>query len=172
MGRASVKKNKNIYFQARENLGLTREDASELLELISADKLERIENEKCQPSPFEVQLMSQKYKMPELCNYYCANKCDIGKESVQEIKSRDLSQIVLQVLSALNSLKNQQERLIEITADGEVDGNELEDFVRIQKELEKISLTVETLQLWSERMIAQGKIDSDKYNELYKKFTD
>ena len=42
----------------------------------------------------------------------------------------------------------------------------MEDFVHIQKELEKISITVETLQLWTERMIAMGKIDMDKYNEL------
>lgn len=56
-----------------------------------------------------------------------------------------------------------QERLIEITADGEVDSEELDDFIFSQEELEKISITVETLQLWSERMLASGKIDADEY---------
>ena len=39
----------------------------------------------------------------------------------------------------------------------------------IQEELERISVTVETLQLWSERMIANGIIDEKKYNEIKKR---
>ena len=33
-----------------------------------------------------------------------------------------------------------------------------------QEELEKISVTVETLQLWAEKMIADGSIDMEIYN--------
>lgn len=33
------------------------------------------------------------------------------------------------------------------------------------EELEKISVNVETLQLWSERMLASGAIDEDSYNK-------
>ena len=77
---------------------------------------------------------------------------------------KELSQIVLEMLSSLNSVRKKQERLIEITADGEITNDEVEDFVNIQKELERISLTVETLQLWSERMLATGVIDIDAYN--------
>ena len=47
--------------------------------------------------------------------------------------------------------------------------DEIEDFVVIQQELEKISIAVETLQLWSEQMLAKGLIDVDKYNELMNK---
>lgn len=36
--------------------------------------------------------------------------------------------------------------------------------IHIQEELEKISITVETLQLWSEQMLANGSIDIDDYN--------
>ena len=39
------------------------------------------------------------------------------------------------------------------------------DFVRIQKELERISVTVETLQLWVEKMLANGRIDTEAYNK-------
>lgn len=76
-----------------------------------------------------------------------------------------MSQIILEMLASLNSMNQKKDRLIEITSDGQIASDEIEDFVRIQKELEKISVTVETLQLWVEKMLATGKIDSEKYNE-------
>ena len=39
----------------------------------------------------------------------------------------------------------------------------MEDFVRIQEELERISVTVETLQLWAEQKVASGEIDMKAY---------
>ena len=164
MGRVSVKENKNVYQLRREELGLSREKASELLESMPADRIEKIESEKTLPHPDEVLLMSEAYKMPNLCNYYCANECPIGKQYVPEIKIKDLSQIVLEMLASLNSMNKKKERLIEITADGMIEGDEIEDFIHIQEELEKISITVETLQLWSEQMLADGTIDIESYN--------
>ena len=168
MARASTKENKTIYHKTREALQLTREEASDLLESISPERIEKIENERSLPHPDEVLVMSDKYKQPSLCNYYCANQCPIGQEYVPEIKVKDLSQIVLEMLASLNSVSKQKDRLIEITADGKISGDELEDFIFIQEELERISITVETLQLWSERMIATGVIDEEQYN-AYKK---
>ena len=69
------------------------------------------------------------------------------------------------MLASLNSVQDNQRRFIEITADGVVDEDEIEDFVNIQEELERISITVETLQLWSEQMLANGSIDIKKYND-------
>lgn len=169
MGRVSVKENKNIYQLRREELGLSREKASELLETMPADRIEKIESEKTLPHPDEVLLMSEAYKMPNLCNHYCANECPIGKQYVPEIKIKDLSQIVLEMLASLNSMHKKQERLIEITADGKIEGDEIKDFIRIQEELEKISITVETLQLWSEQMLANEAIDIAAYNAYKKK---
>ena len=168
MARVSTKENKNIYQLTREGLKLSREAASELLESIPPERIEKIENERSLPHPDEVLVMSDKYKQPSLCNYYCANQCPIGQEYVPEIKVKDLSQIVLEMLASLNAVGKQQDRLIEITADGKISGNELEDFFFIQEELERISITVETLQLWSERMMATGVIDEEQYN-AYKK---
>ena len=164
MARVSTKENKNIYQLTREGLKLSREAASELLESIPPERIEKIENERSLPHPDEVLVMSDKYKQPSLCNYYCANQCPIGQEYVPEIKVKDLSQIVLEMLASLNSMGKQKDRLIEITADGKISGNELEDFICIQEELERISITVETLQLWSERMLATGVIDEEQYN--------
>ena len=164
MARASTKENKNIYHKTREALQLTRETASELLESISPERIEKIENERTLPHPDEVLLMAEKYKQPGLCNYYCANQCPIGQQYVPEIKIKDLSQIVLEMLASLNSMSRLKERLIEITVDGKITGDELEDFIFIQEELERISIAVETLQLWSEQMLATGAIDAEQYN--------
>ena len=164
MARVSTKENKNIYQLTREGLKLSREAASELLESIPPERIEKIENERSLPHPDEVLVMSDKYMQPSLCNYYCANQCPIGQEYVPEIKVKDLSQIVLEMLASLNSMNKQRERLIEITVDGKITGEELEDFIYIQEELERISIAVETLQLWSERMLATGVIDAEQYN--------
>ena len=167
MARKSTKENKNIYQTTRENLRLTREEASELLVTMAPERIEKIENERSMPHPDEVLLMSDKYKQPTLCNYYCANQCPIGQQYVPEIKIKDLSQIVLETIASLNSMQRQKERLIEITVDGHISGDELADFVHIQEELEKISIAVETLQLWCERMLDNGVIDRAQY-EAYK----
>ncbi|MCF2554393.1 helix-turn-helix domain-containing protein [Faecalicatena contorta] len=168
MPKVSSKANKNLYFQRREELGLTRDKASDLLESIPPERIEKIENERSEPHPEEVLIMADKYKSPELCNYYCSNQCPIGQQYVPEVKIQDLSQIILKMLDSLNSVQDKQRRLIEITADGIIDEEEIEDFVNIQDELEKISITVETLQLWAEQMIANGQIDIEKIN-TYKK---
>ena len=163
MARVSTKENKNIYHQTREALHLTREAASELLESIAPERIEKIENERCLPHPDEVLVMAEKYKQPNLCNYYCANQCPIGQQYVPEVKIKDLSQIILEMLASLNSMNKRKERLIEITADGHISDDELADFIFIQKELERISSTVETLELWAERMRATGAIDAEQY---------
>lgn len=164
MARVSTKKNKNIYHTTRESLQLTREEASELLETIAPERIEKIENERTLPHPDEVLLMAEKYRQPSLCNYYCANQCPIGHQYVPEVKLKDLSQIVLEMLASLNSMQKQKERLIEITVDGKISEDEIEDFISIQEELERISVAVETLQLWAEQMLANGGIDVEQYN--------
>ena len=163
MGRSSTKENKNRYQLVREELGLSREKASDLLEIISPERLEKIENERSDPHPDEVLLMAQKYRKPSLCNYYCANQCPIGMEYVPEVQVKELSTIVLEMLASLNSVQKQRDRLIEIAADGRISGDEIDDFIFIQEELERISITVETLQLWSEKMLANGMIDAEAY---------
>ncbi len=169
MARASTKVNKNIYHKTRESLHLTREAAADLLESIGAERIEKIENERSLPHPDEVLIMAQKYKQPSLCNHYCATQCPIGEQYVPEIKVKDLSQIILETLASLNAMNTQKERLVEITVDGKISDEELADFVYIQEELERISVAVETLQLWSERMLATGAIDIEKYKLLRKK---
>ena len=164
MGRVSTKKDKNKYQLIREELGLSREKASELLETIMPERIEKIESGKSLPHPDEVLTMAEKYKSPSICNYYCSRQCPIGQQYVPEIEIKELSSIVLEMLASLNSVNKKKDRLIEITADGRIDNDEIDDFIYIQEELERISVTVETLQLWAERMIANGVIDAEAYN--------
>ena len=163
MARMSTKENKNIYQITREGLRLTRETASELLEVIPPERIEKIESGKSLPHPDEVLTMAAKYRRPSLCNYYCSNQCPIGQAYVPEIEMKELSAIVLEMLASLNCVSREKERLIEITADGKIEGEEIDDFIRIQEELEKISITVETLQLWAEKMLVNGIIDPEAY---------
>lgn len=156
----------NIYYLTRKNLGLTREKAVELFDTISVDRLERIENEKAIPNPFEVKEMAKKYKAPHLCNYYCTHQCEIGEEYIPEIKMKDLSQIVLETLASLNSISDKRNRLIEITVDGKITGDELRDFIQIKHELESISSTIDSLKLWTDHMKYNGHIDEDEYKKL------
>ncbi|SEF77987.1 Helix-turn-helix [Butyrivibrio sp. Su6] len=166
MGKRSIKENKNIYFECRDNLGLSRAQASELMEGISESSLEKMETGKTNIYPEDVVLMAKAYKRPDLCNYYCTHECAIGKTSVPEVKISSLSEIVLGMLSSLNSLERQKDRLIEITADGQISDDELEDFANIQKQLEHIDATVEALKLWVNGTIAEGKINKEKLDSL------
>lgn len=170
MGKKSIKENKNIFFESREEAGLTRAQASELIGTISESRLEKMETGKTSIYPEDVVDMAAAYKKPELCNYYCTHECRIGKESVPEVKVSSLSEIVLGMLSALNSLDRQKDRLIDITADGEITEDELPDFVRIQEQLDQIDLTVESLKVWMASTIAEGKIDRKQLNDAISKY--
>ncbi len=169
MGKKSTKENKNIYFESREEAGLTRAQASEAIGFISDSRLEKIESEKTTIQPEDVVAMAKAYKKPELCNYYCTHECAIGRDSVPEVKMSSLSEIVLAMLASLNSLEIQKNRLIEITADGKVSDDELPDFVKIKKQLDQIDVTVESLKLWMENMVADGKINESLLNTLSNK---
>ena len=161
MGRKSTKENKTIYQTSRESLELSREAASELLQFISPDRIEKIENGKSDPHPEEVLAMADAYKNPSLCNYFCSHECPIGREYVPEIRTKDLSQITLEMLATLNKLTREKERLIEITVDGELTDDEIPDFIKIREELEKMALAIDSLELWIDNTIASGKIQKN-----------
>ena len=160
----------SIYKDIRKKHDMTRDDVCDKASLLNnplqPERLERIENGKFPITPDEVMLLSEIYGEPALCNHYCSKECPIGEKYVPEIKVKDLSQIVLEMLASLNSMKKNQERLIEISADGIIDDDEIRDFIYIQNELEHISITVETLQLWVEKMLADKKINLEKYNQI------
>ena len=164
MGKKSTKENKNIYQITREQKELTREQASELMGFVSADKIEKIENEKVNPQAYDILAMSRAYKAPHLCNYYCTHECDIGIEYVPEIEPKDLEKIILELIATLNTINKEKDRIIEIASDGQITEDEFRDFNRINQHLMKVSLSVDSLRFWIERTIANGYIDEKVFN--------
>ncbi|MCQ2551120.1 MAG: helix-turn-helix transcriptional regulator [Clostridia bacterium] len=156
---------KSVYRQIREELKLSREKASDIMPGIPPERLERIENGKFEPTPWEVNEMAKAYNKPELRNYYCANRCELGINRVQNVEMKDISQIVLEIINSLNTINTTKDRLVQITVDGKIDDDEIEDFVKIEKQLDDISKTVSSMQLWVEKMINSGKINKEKYEE-------
>lgn len=165
MPKKSSIKNRNMYLDSREALDLTRAAASEMTGL-SEGRIEKIESGKIFPYPEDVLAMADAYKDPALTNHYCAVDCPIGRKYVPEVASKSLSEIVLSMLSLLHALDSSKERLIDITADGEIEDAELQDFVRIQKELDEISANAESLKLWISRKVLSGAIDEKRLEEL------
>ncbi|MCR5419525.1 MAG: helix-turn-helix transcriptional regulator [Lachnospiraceae bacterium] len=159
MGRASTKENKSIYQTTRENLKLTREKASEMLDFISPERIEKIENGKVKVQPDDVLALAECYKAPGLCNYYCSNECPIGQKYVPEIPVKDLAQITVETLNSLNKINKEKDRFLEIIEDGTITDDEIADFISIKNTLDKISLSVNTLQLWIDQAIADGNLE-------------
>ncbi len=168
MGRKSTRENKSIYQLAREEAGMTREEASESMKFVTDSRIEKYESGKSPVQPDEVLAMAKAYKKPALCNYYCSHECPIGQEYVPEVKTSELAQIVLKMLASMNLLEKSKERFIEITSDGEISNDELEDFVRIEAGIEEISIAADAFSLWIEDMMISGKIDADKLDKARK----
>ena len=161
MGRRSVRKNKTIFQQIREVKGLSREAACERLGSVSNSRLVRIESGETPAYPEEVVLMAEAYGEPNLPNLYCANECPLGKNEIPEIEVKELPIITLETLNLLNRLTKQKDRLIEISADGELTPDEYRDFLAIRKDLEKMSMVIDSMQLWIENRIVDGSIPEE-----------
>lgn len=162
MGKRSVKENKNIYQQSRENRGLSREAAGELLQFVSADRIEKIESGKSAPHPDEVLQMEQGYQNPELSNYYCTHECPIGMKYVQKAELKELPQLTVELLSALHALEEEQNRLIDISVDGRVNSFERKQFDVILAKLTVLDRTIRGMRIWIEHALNTGKMDEAK----------
>ena len=161
MGRKSVKENKSIYQITREELGLTREKAAELIPGFSPERIEKIENDRVQVRPEDIRLMAESYKAPGLCNYYCSQECPIGQGRTPRVESKGLVQIVVEMLNGVNKVSQHKDRLLEIAEDGAISDDEYEDFSEIREVLERLQVSVSTMQLWLEEQLAQGEIRED-----------
>lgn len=170
MGRKSTRENKTVYQIAREKEALSREAASELLEFMTDDRIDRIERELSYPNPDEVLKMSEVYKVPELCNHFCTHECAIGQKYVPEITMAELPAIILSTIANLNAMKPLTDRLIEISSDGKISDDEISDFATIKARLDDVNRSVETLNYWVEKTICNDEINVTLlHNELEKR---
>ena len=120
MGKQSKREHKTIYQLCREECGLTRDGASELMDGVSAARIEKFEYELQEPTPYDILQMADCYKRPDLCNYYCSHKCAIGDRYVPEVEPSELSSIILETIASLNDIQPLTDRLIQITRDGKI----------------------------------------------------
>ena len=164
MGRRSIKENKSIWQKTREDLGLTREKAGDLIPGFSPERIEKIENGRTQIQPEDALLLAEYYRTPSLRNYYCVNECPIpiGQVHALRTESKELAQIAVETLNAVNKLSRSRDRLLEIVEDGEVQADEYADFAEIKATLDRIALSVSNLQLWVDEQIATGKLEHPK----------
>ena len=102
--------------------------------------------------------MADSYKSPALRNYYCANECPIGRQHKLPTESKELAQIAVETLNAVNRISKNRDRLLEIVEDGQVCSDEYADFLEIKATLDKIAMSVSSLQLWVDEQIASGKL--------------
>lgn len=160
MGRKSTKKNKNIYQETRDALGWSREKAADEIAKIENGKynyldkyrLVKIEEETVKIQPEDIVALSKVYNKPELRNHYCCHHCDIGKIDAPEVVYDNVHEILVNMSVSLESVNSKKLRLMEILADGKVDDTEITDLNKILEELERISMTVEAIQLWCEKV--------------------
>lgn len=164
MGKQSTRENKNIFQQCREECCLTRDKASELMVGISASRIEKIEYELQEPTPYDIVQMADCYKRPDLCNYYCSHKCAIGDRYVPEIEVSELSNIILETIGSLNDINPLTGRLIQIARDGKISDDEIRDFAFISKKLDEVSLAIDSLNLQVDKTISENNINADLLN--------
>ena len=157
MGRRSTKENKSIWQITREELGLTREKAGELIPGFSPERIEKIENGRTQIQPEDALLLAQYYRAPALVNYYCCNECPIGESHAVRAESKELTQIAVETLNAVNQMSRIKDRMLEIAEDGRVCKDEEEDFLKIKGILDKLAQSVSNLQLWMDEQIASER---------------
>lgn len=135
---------------------------------MSDDKLERIENEKQLPNPQDVLIMSDVYKSPELCNYFCNRDCEIGQKYVPKVPDDELPGIILKLLGSIYDVEDIEKLLVKITKDNKIDDSEIENLATAQCALEHLSIMTEALQLCIERKINNDELSKDKYETAYK----
>lgn len=170
MGRQSTRENKNIYQLCREEKGLTREKASERMDGISAARIEKIEYELQEPTPYDIVQMADCYTKPDLCNYYCSHKCEIGYRYVPEVEISELSSIILETIASLNEIHPLTNRLIQITRDGKISDDEMHDFAHISAKLDEVSLAIDALNLWVDKTAGENNINIDLLKAEKEKF--
>lgn len=158
MGKKATKAADNMYYKIRSEAAennadlASRESASESLH-IERTRLANIELGNITPYPEEVKSMAAVYNAPELCNYYCANECQIGKGTVSQVKIDDFDRLSLKVLGSLKDIDSIRTSLIDISEDGVIDANEVDAFNEIIESLDKIADSATALKLWAQKNI-------------------
>ena len=154
MGKQSTRENKTIYQICREEAGLTRAEASEKMTAVSDSKIEKFEYEMQEPAPYDIVQMADAYHRPDLCNYYCSHKCEIGQRYVPEVDVSDLPDIILETIASLNEINPLTSRLIQIARDGKISDDEVKDESRTKRKTRRNQHEIN--KRWNQRPCSMG----------------
>ena len=165
MGRRSIKKDKSVYMLAREQQGFTREKASDEIDGITPSRLEKLETGKIMMQPEDVVMLARAYKEPRLCNYYCSHDCAIGRKSIPELEEKELPRIALEMVNAVSRLYERREDILMIAEDGVLAEDEYQKFSELRKIINKLVISSQDLNLWLDKAIATGMVDTDALNQ-------
>lgn len=135
MPKMATKAADNVFYRARiaaaswnDRLG-SREGASEVTG-IDRTRLANIELGTINPHPEEVLMLSDTYNAPELQNHFCSHLCPLGIGTISPIELEELERVTLQLISAMKSLPEVKDGIIDIAADGVIDAKERPAFCR------------------------------------------
>lgn len=118
-----------------------------------------------EPTPYDIIQMADAYGRPDLCNYYCSHKCEIGHRYVPEVEVSDLSNIILETIASLNEINPLTTRLIQIARDGKISDDEIKDFAFISNKLDEISLAIDSLNLWVDKTAGEQGLNIELLRE-------
>ena len=130
----------------------------------SASRIEKIEYELLEPTPYDIIQMTDCYKRPDLCNYYCSHKCNISDRYVPEVEVSELPNIILESIASLDGINPLTSRLIQIARDGKITANEIKNFAFISKKLDEVSLAIDSLNLWIDKTASENNINIELLN--------
>lgn len=132
MPKMATKAADNVFYKARiaaaswnDRLG-SREGASEVTG-IDRTRLANIELGTINPHPEEVLMLSDTYNAPELQNHFCSHLCPLGIGTISPIELEELERVTLQLISAMKSLPEVKDGIIDIAADGVIEALYLRD---------------------------------------------
>ena len=106
------------------------------MKAVSDSKIEKFEYETQEPTPYDIIQMADAYKRPDLCNYYCSHKCEIGHRYVPEVEVTDCK----------------------------ISDDEMRDFAFISKKLDAISLAIDSLNLWVDKTASEQGLNLELLN--------
>lgn len=161
MGSGCMKENDNVYFRARKNAAIyndklySREGASELIG-VSSSTLADYELGITKVVPVDkVVIMADLYNCPELKTGYCKHECPIGKTMPIATQVKSIEGIALRIIREFDSekIKNMEQSLIDIAADGIISDEEKPALEDILKRLDALAEVISEMKLVGEKAL-------------------
>lgn len=159
MGRKATVAQDTVWYKARVRAAEWndrlngREGAAQVLG-IDQSRLSKIERDLVNPYPEEVKMMIEDYHAPELANYFCREKCPLGRD-FPKVEVADLDRITVRALAVFQNLDKTKQELLAVAADGTISVSERAQMESILCELQKLEEVAQSLRLWVKKNIME-----------------